>query len=252
MNLPQATEPAPLTDTVAQTRSRRGTFLLPALWGLAAVLTIGGVMFIPGFPGNPAQDSGADALVTAITGKAGQPDEPRSELQRLTDQVARLTADRDKLIARLEILERQIGAKPLAAALMSHPDVPVITGSISRVTDTTTTASRRESFPDSHDPMAMPDGPVRRIAFAIDLGSAPSVDRLKDRWLATKELFKPTLDKLEPKVAFGRTKDGVVELRLLAGPFQNAQSAIQACAALQTSAATCEPRPFEGESLPKS
>jgi hypothetical protein len=243
VNLPQALNETPADTTSAQTKRRRSrAVLLPAVWGLAAVAMVGGAMLILDVTDQRiARPPDVDALHGNATSKAAA----RPDVAHLSEEIATLKADREKLIARLEILERQAGTKNVAERLPAVED-PNVTGSVTQASGASPASAPHDSSFDTHD------GPVRRIVFGIDLGSAPSVDRLKDRWVAMSGLYGATLAKLEPKVVFGRSRDGAIELRLLAGPFQNAESAVKACASLQTERATCEPRPFEGESLPKS
>jgi hypothetical protein len=218
------------------------------LWGLAAVSMMVGAALMLGVP----QVGRVMETVSAPIVTAGQDHAPAGDLARLSEEIARLSADRDKLIARLELLERQVGAKTVAATILSHPEVPAITGSVGRVTTTTPPGSGATSAPLLSESHGIQDGPVRRIVFGIDLGSASSVDRLRDRWTAMSDLFGPILAKLEPRVVFGHNKDGAVELRLLAGPFPNAELAVKACSEMQRQPGTCEPRAFDGEPLSKS
>ncbi|WP_188409836.1 SPOR domain-containing protein [Agaricicola taiwanensis] len=207
-------------------------------------MTVGAVMML----GVPQIDGRIDMLPDPLI-DLGTHSASSDAIERLSGEVARLAADREKLIARLEILERQMGAKNVASAILSPQDVPAITGSIGRVSGATPAAT---GSMEPTETATIQDGPVRRIAFGIDLGSAASVDRLKDRWTAMQELYGQALAKLEPRVVFGRTRDGAVELRLLAGPFPNAELAVKACSEIQRQPGSCEPRPFDGEPLSKS
>ena len=247
MNLPQAFNEKQTAETAETPKLRNRGLLLPAIWGLAAIAMVGGAFQILDMTertGAPAPEPVRHATGGSHPVNSGA---EATSVQRLSDEIARLKADRDKLVARLEILERQVGTRNMSSVALPHVGDPVITGSIDH--DAPAEASAGPAPDAGFDTR---DGPVRRITFGIDLGSAPSVDRLKDRWVAMNGLYGATLAKLEPKVVFGRTRDGAIELRLIAGPFQNAESAVKACAMLQTERATCEPRPFEGESLPKS
>lgn len=245
MNLPQPVQHFPPTDTAVAFGSSHRRFLAPALWGLVAATMTAGTLVMLGYPAlSPVQMF--DHPVPARSQTTGQLDQSASpELKRLAEEVARLSADREKLTARLEILERQVGTKTVASSILENPAVPAITGSVGRT-------STPMSYSTPADVDAIKDGPARRTAFALDLGSAASVDRLKDRWAAMNELHGSILKKLEPRVALGRTKDGAVELRLIAGPFNDAAAAVKACSELQRQPGTCEPKPFDGEPLSKS
>jgi hypothetical protein len=248
VNLPQAfNEKMPGVESAEPAKRRARGFVVPVVWGLAAVAMVGGAVLILDMT-QGASRRPPEAPVRFVADEKTKPAGGAADLRRLADDVAQIKADREKLVARLEILERQIGAAGIASSLPKIGD-PAITGSIDHSGGATPEPQAAMSESGGFDSR---DGPVRRIEFGIDLGSAPSIDRLKDRWVAMRDLYGATLDKLEPKAVFGRTRDGAVELRLLAGPFPNAEGAVKACASLQTEKTTCEPRPFEGESLPKS
>lgn len=247
MHLPQPVQQILPTDTAVTSGSSHRRFLAPALWGLIAATMTAGAVIMLGVPTfEPMQVFEHPVPAKSLTVGQAEP----LELRKLAEDIARLSADREKLIARLEILERQVGAKTVASSILEPANVPVITGSVGRPATPQGPSGPASTAPTDID--AIKDGPAHRITFGVDLGSAATVERLRDRWGAMNELYGPLLKKLEPRVALGRTREGIVELRLIAGPFNDAAAAVKACSQLQRQPGTCEPRPFDGEPLSKS
>ena len=67
-----------------------------------------------------------------------------------------------------------------------------------------------------------PNGRARGIG--IDLGGAPNMEVLRERWAAVKANFGPLLTGLHPLAARDR-KPGSTELRLVVGPMPNLAAA---------------------------
>ena len=90
--------------------------------------------------------------------------------------------------------------------------------------------------------------PVPRSEFGIDLGIAPSVEGLRALWKQISTAHPP-LAALQPLVVI-KERPGIagVQLRLVAGPLRDANSAAQICAALPPGR-LCEAAPYDGQRL---
>lgn len=87
--------------------------------------------------------------------------------------------------------------------------------------------------------------------YAIDLGGAPTVDALRALWVSTKAAHAPLLDKLEPAAILRPTgRNGTPQLRLMAGPFNEASTAAAVCRAFAQGRGTCRPFAYDGQKLP--
>jgi hypothetical protein len=70
------------------------------------------------------------------------------------------------------------------------------------------------------------------------------------RWDNLRRQY-PELSRLSPRISV-RDNKGKVELRLIAGPFENAADAAKACAGLLSKGAVCDGGLFDGQRLPAS
>jgi hypothetical protein len=93
--------------------------------------------------------------------------------------------------------------------------------------------------------------PVGRTKFGIDLGSANSVEGLRALWRGARgpnrELFAP----MQPLIVVKERTTGYgMQLRLVAGPLDDAAAAAKICATLTAnSRRTCEPTVYDGQRL---
>lgn len=135
-------------------------------------------------------------------------------------------------------------ATPDITATKSPPSAPAAQ---SEPTPNTTSDSR-QTFA-ALDTAAVPEVPVQRTAFGVDLGGANSIEGLRTLWrrigAANKEL-----NGLSPIIAVQERHDtGRVHLRLVAGPFDDAAAAAKICAVLATRRQACETSVFDGQRL---
>lgn len=232
--------------------------------GIMAVSAFVGTLVVVEFPEFTARQGHLLEQPVASRSALSSADETPASAQvaaleeRLTEIVEQTTAERDNLAARLELLERQYAEvtsslQRLLAARTPMPD-PATTGSIPMTAPASLSgASPSAQPPKPQAPAAatpdLPDGPVSRTAFAIQLGNAQSIEQLKTRWTALLDVHRQALEKLEPRITFGRSRRGETELHLIAGPFQNAESAVRACTHLNVQLSGCEPVAFHGETL---
>lgn len=183
------------------------------------------------------------------------------EARRVSEAVRVLSADRDRLLARVAVLERNLddvtgsipanppaAATPKAAPLLPQippqaaapPPAPTPTppaAAPGRVTTTTTG----------------PAGPAQSVAtktdFGIDIGGNTSLDGLRVQWTNLKASQPALLEGLRPVIAIREGGKGAVELRLVAGPLANASAAARLCASLAAAGQACQPTVFDGQRL---
>jgi hypothetical protein len=106
-------------------------------------------------------------------------------------------------------------------------------------------------------PLAREDTPppvqttaATRTEFAVDLGAEPNMDALRARWANLRSTHAPVLGNLRPLVSLrDGSRPGSVELRLIAGPLNNAGDAAKTCASLQSKGVNCQTAVFDGQRL---
>jgi hypothetical protein len=90
---------------------------------------------------------------------------------------------------------------------------------------------------------------VQRTEFAVDLGSANSVGGLRTLW-RTVVASNAALKALTPIILVRENKNGLgAQLRLAAGPLQDAATAAKICAALTERKRGCETTVYDGQRL---
>jgi hypothetical protein len=95
----------------------------------------------------------------------------------------------------------------------------------------------------------LPKSAVQRTEFAIDLGSASSIGGLRALW---RGLLRSNgeLASLHPIIVVRESNTGLgMQLRLAAGPLQDAAAAAKICAALSENDRRCETTVFDGQRL---
>jgi hypothetical protein len=94
-----------------------------------------------------------------------------------------------------------------------------------------------------------PQAAIHRTEFAVDLGSASSIGGLRALW---RGILKTNADlaALHPIIVVKESTTGLgMQLRLAAGPLQDAAAAAKICAALLESQRGCETTVFDGQRL---
>lgn len=271
-------------DGIRATIARRSWRL--TLWAGVAVLSVAAAALAA------YSDPGSRRL--ALGGAATPRESPQwpgadIEARRLAEAVRLLTADRDRLAARVSALERNFddvtgsipnrsgaerastnpGASPLPPALVPGALVNAeATRAPASPPGAAAPAPASSQIP-SQPPAAAPPVPGRtaslapiasetgaaastatRTEFGIDLGSAATVEGLRTLWSSVKGSHAPLLEGLRPVVAVrDGAKPGALELRLVVGPLANAGVAARLCAALAAAGLTCEPAVFDGQRL---
>jgi hypothetical protein len=152
-------------------------------------------------------------------------------------------------------------ATPLIAAqsMMAPPDPaagrliepgkalnPVIASPIPDVVAAAPSATDTEADDD-----AAPKVSLRRTEFGVDLGSANSVNGLRALWRGLlKSRSNALLTALRPIIVIKESTNGLgMQLRLVAGPLNDAGAAARICAVLAENKRPCETAIFDGQQL---
>lgn len=216
-----------------------------ALWGLAAAGALLAVVALG------QSERGRDRLTLVLTELRGDAVALRAPAEdntgKLTEALQVLAADRDRLAARIETLERNLGE---------------VTGSIERrITAATATAATPPSPPAAPPsppaatspvprPTAAPPSQPVRSEFGLDIGGAANLDGLRALWAAKKSKHGSLLEGLQPLIAIREhSSPNSVEMRLVVGPFASAAAALRLCSLIATSGARCQVAAFEGQRL---
>jgi hypothetical protein len=98
---------------------------------------------------------------------------------------------------------------------------------------------------------ALPAIAVQRTAFGVDLGGANSVDGLRALWRGLlKYRANKALTELRPIIVVKERSNGLgMQLRLVAGPLNDAAAAAKLCATLTENDRSCETTVFDGQRL---
>jgi hypothetical protein len=92
--------------------------------------------------------------------------------------------------------------------------------------------------------------PAARNEYAVDIGSALTIDALRVRWNSIRFGRAQLFEGLQPLVAFSDNhKTSRVELHLVVGPLPNEAAAMQLCSVLAVSRILCQPTMFDGHRM---
>src|ERR1041384_7503338 len=188
---------------------------------------------------------------------ANRPSDQEAEQRRLAEAVRTLTADRDRLAARLTVLERNLdevtgSIAPSPARLPASPAPNVVASPLPAPAPPPQAAqpapANQARIAAGH--LATGAGPTDSVAtrteFGVDVGGNASIEGLRSLWSTLKSAQPALLDGLRPIVAVrDAQKPGTIELRLIAGPLPNAGIAARLCAALTAANQPCQPAVFD-------
>jgi hypothetical protein len=123
---------------------------------------------------------------------------------------------------------------------------PVIASPIPDVVAAAPSATDAETDDDTAQKVSL-----RRTEFGVDLGSANSVNGLRALWLGLlKSRSNALLTALRPIIVIKENTNGLgMQLRLVAGPLNDAGAAARICAVLTENKRPCETAIFEGQRL---
>src|SRR5262245_5094322 len=239
-----------------------------AIWGgaasgalMAAVIsaysTAGSHRAAAAAPRDAAQIS---AITAQLVTRAG---DMENETQRLSETVQALTADRDRLLARVASLERSLedvtgSIKRQAAAVLGPPTLP-----LSAITPAPPAPQPTVGEPAAPRPPAEPqtarvaNAPAVKAAeaeataaateFGVDVGGAVNFDGLRVLWNSTRSANAALFEGLHPVVVVRESKSRGVDLRLIVGPLASTEAATRTCAALLAARRFCQMTTFEGQ-----
>ena len=137
---------------------------------------------------------------------------------------------------------------PAASKLIEPGKAPnsVISSPIPDVVASVSSAADAEADDD-----AAPKVSLRRTEFGVDLGTANSVNGLRMLWLGLlKSRSNASLTALRPIIVIKESTNGLgMQLRLVAGPLNDAGAAARICAVLTENKRPCETAIFDGQRL---
>ena len=142
---------------------------------------------------------------------------------------------------------------PAAPKMIEVPKPPPTpptppTAAMAAVPPETTTTAQPAKEPAAVETEA-PKAAIRRTEFAVDLGAANSIGGLRALWRGLLK-FNSELAELHPIIVVKESTTGLgMQLRLAAGPLQDAAAAAKICAVLLESERGCETTVFDGQRL---
>jgi hypothetical protein len=241
------------------------TLLRLATWGAAAAVALLIAVL------TATTDIGAKRLATTAAKASGRSDRPptvvaapdpaqvarlaetESETRRLSEAVRTLHSDRERLLERIASLERNLEdvtgsirqQAQTAAAPAPPPTVQPAEPAVSSATSETTGAVDRAPNGD-----AEASKPEPQPALGIDIGGAPNFDGLRALWRSISKAHPDLVDGLHPVVIVREiTRTRNAELRLIAGPLPDVETAARLCTTLAATRRYCRPVAFEGQHL---
>jgi hypothetical protein len=138
--------------------------------------------------------------------------------------------------------------EPAAARLIESTQPPgsVIAGPLPEVVASAPSTSDAEAEEDGAPKIAL-----QRTEFGVDLGSANSVNGLRALWLGlVKSRSNAPLAALRPIIVVKEGANGLgMQLRLVAGPLNDAGAAARICAVMTENKRFCETTIFDGQRL---
>lgn len=196
--------------------------------------------------------------------------EPDPETRRLSETVRAIVSDRDKLAARLTLLERNLEdvtgsvgrlstVKEAAPAPPPEPHAPEALRSPGPTLGSTISVALALSGPPETRPASQTASPAvpaesatDGIEHGVDLGGGATLEAMRALWTSVKAQHSALLEGLRPVISVRekseKSRSGGVELRLVVGPLTD-KAAATLCAALSTSGMACRPAPFDGQRL---
>jgi hypothetical protein len=137
---------------------------------------------------------------------------------------------------------------PAATKLIEPPNTagPVTSAPIPEVVATAPAADEAEA-----DEAPLPKVAIQRTEFGVDLGSANSVNGLRALWRGLlKSRGNAPLVALRPIIVVKEATNGLgMQLRLVAGPLNDAGAAARICATMTENKRPCETTIFDGQRL---
>jgi hypothetical protein len=212
----------------------------------------------PAAPAQPAPVAGPVATAPAASMPATSAEKPRAEATKVEPQVtvtstvpAPTASGPAQAPAALAVAKSMMGPPDPAApklieapkpASVAAPAAPPATPKPEMLASIPAEEPKDEAAEESKTA-------VQRTEFAVDLGSANSIGGLRALWRgvvasnAALKALTPIITVRENKTGFG------MQLRLAAGPLQDAATAAKICAALTAARRGCETAVYDGQRL---
>lgn len=214
--------------------------------------------------------------------------ESQNQARQLIAAVETLNADRDRLYARVTVLEQGLdsvtGSIAKQSAASALPSIPLAEPAKTEMPKTEPppkiapvasipanvppsppkqadqkpdVAAVEKSEPTSTGAVAPADPvieaaakPVPRTEFGIDLGGANSVEGLRALWRGVSKSGGAQIASLTPIIVVKERNDGLgMQLRLVAGPLDDAAASAKLCAGLIANNRACETSVYNGQRL---
>jgi hypothetical protein len=192
------------------------------------------------------------------------------DTRRLTEIVRSLAGDRERLLARLATIERgledvtgsiqkqsatqkQAATPPAAPPAATEPPPKMAAVPPQTVAPAVPTPPPEPSRPaNAQPPAAIPDLEAipGRPAAGVDIGGAKDFDGLRTLWNTINTTYADLFEGLNPIVSVREnSKSRSAELRLVAGPLTDVESASRICTTLAAAKRYCRLVTFEGQPL---
>ena len=139
---------------------------------------------------------------------------------------------------------------PAAGKLLEPSSLPKIPPAAS-MPEAASVAPKASEEPEAASPAAAPELVASRTEFGVDVGGANSIPGLRALWRGLqKSRSNAALAKLRPIIVIKESNNGLgMQLRLVAGPINDAAAAAKICASLTVSDRGCSTAVFEGQRL---
>lgn len=136
-------------------------------------------------------------------------------------------------------------------AKLIEPETPAKTVTAAPMPDVVASVAPAEDAAQDEPAAAAPNLAVQRTEFGVDVGGANSVGGLRALWRGLlKSKSNAPLTALRPIIVVKENNSGLgMQLRLVAGPLNDAAAAAKICATLIESQRPCETTLFDGQRL---
>jgi hypothetical protein len=147
-----------------------------------------------------------------------------------------------------------MGPPDPAAGKLIEPIPPPKVIMAAPIPDVVASASPTEEVSEDEQASSAPKLAVQRTEFGVDVGGANSIPGLRALWRGLlKSRSSAPLADLRPIIVIRENRNGLgMQLRLVAGPINDAAAAAKICAAMMANDRTCTTTVFEGQRLTMS
>jgi hypothetical protein len=249
-----------------QRSGRMKVLLRLAGWGTAASLALTVAVF------TATSNTGSRRLAAALTPTANQAiaavpavpvarfQETEAETRRLANAVQSLHSDRERLLARIASLERNLEdvtgsiqrqsvAEPAVPPPAAEPS-PALASAPSAPPASIPAAPASPVEPQDPQQNGPADPSPPQAAYGVDVGGAVNFEGLRALWNSTRTAFASAIEGMRPVLGMRENpKTRNTEFRLVIGPLPDAAAAATFCATLTAARRYCHPVPFEGQQL---